>query len=69
MRAGMLEDKHCETHCYYKLPKTWLKILSKLTSSFFSRYLCITLRTLKQEKIIYYTKYTNLNIVIYTTKT
>jgi len=31
-------------------PNTWLKILSKLTSFFFSRYLCITLRTLKTEE-------------------
>ena len=31
-------------------PNTWLKILSKLTSFFFSRYLCITLRTLKTKE-------------------
>jgi hypothetical protein len=31
-------------------PNIWLKILSKFTSFFFSRYLCITLRTLKAEE-------------------
>lgn len=35
--------------CKYS-PNIWLKILSKFTSFFFSRYLCITLRTLKQKK-------------------
>lgn len=32
------------------LPRIWLKILSKFTSPFFSRYLCITLRTLQKTK-------------------
>lgn len=35
--------------CKYS-PNIWLKILSKFTSFFFSRYLCITLRTLEQKK-------------------
>jgi hypothetical protein len=35
--------------CKYS-PIIWLKILSKFTSFFFSRYLCITLRTLQREE-------------------
>lgn len=34
---------------FHNLPNIWLNILSKFTSFFFSRYLCITLLTLKQE--------------------
>lgn len=33
---------------YLLLPNIWLNILSKFTSFFFSKYLCITLLTLKQ---------------------
>lgn len=34
-------------------PNIWLNILSKFTSLFFSRYLCMTLRTLKQKGSIF----------------